>query len=177
MVGKKGKSGRKPKPQAAKELAGTNRSDREKPPNGAVKPTPVSGLSVLTSEPYCPVHIQKGARKEWRRVSHLLIKMGTLTRADLPALEVYCTAYGRWRNAETHLEQEGLTVLGGATGQAAVASPYLKIADDCTKQMRTWLAALGIAPSSRPKVSEPEPAAQPDQSDEERNAYFFDRRN
>lgn len=163
MVGTKGKSGRKRKPTAVKALAGTLRHDRLTPED--------AGASLLSNSPYCPVHIQGEARREWRRAARRFIAMGVLTQADIPGLEFHCTLYARWKEAETFLVREGgLTILGGATGSTEVPSPYVKISDDCMKQMRPWLAELQSRMSATP---EPKPKSK----EEELDAYFFDRRN
>ena len=160
MAGTKGKSGRKRKPTAAKALAGTLRHDRLTPED--------AGASLLTNIPYCPAHIQGEARREWRRAARRFIALQVLTRADIPALEFYCTLYARWKSAEAYLAQEGgLTILGGATGSTEVPSPYVKISDDCMKQMRPWLAELQSRKSATP--------AKP--KEEELDEYFFGRRN
>ena len=108
-------------------------------------------------------------------MSRLLIQMGALTRADVPALEIYCTLHGWWKEAEAHLAREGLTVRGGATGSVFIPSPYVRISNDCMKQMRAWMTELGITPSSRPQVTKVITKAQ--SGEDELDEYFFGRRN
>ena len=170
MAGKPGKSGRKPKPKAAKMLAGTLRIDR-------VQMESAAGLPLLTGVPYCPAHIRGESRREWRRVSRLLIQMGVLTQAHIPALELYCTLYGRWKDAEARIAKEGLTSMGGVHGTVPVASPYVRISDDAMRQVRLWLGEFGLTPSSQSKVAKAESAAAPKSREEELDEYFFGRRN
>lgn len=167
MAGVKGKSGRKPLPKAAKELAGTFRGDRHNPNSLTIAP--------LTTLPRCPAHIQGVAQKTWRRVGKLLVEMGVLTAVDLDGLEAYCVIVARWQYAEAHLaETNGLMTLGGLTGLVVVTSPYLRIADDCLKQIRGWMSELGITPASRVKVDNVKPT---DPEKEAMDDYFFGRRN
>jgi P27 family predicted phage terminase small subunit len=169
MAGKPGKSGRKPKSKVAKMLAGTLRSDRFPLEPGA-------GLPLLAAVPYCPVHIKGPARKEWLRVARLLILTGVLTRAHTPALELYCTLYGRWKEAEAQIVKDGLVSMGGLHGTVPVPSPYVRISDDAMRQVRLWLGEFGLTPSSGPKATKPG-SEKPQSKEEELNAYFFDRRN
>jgi len=142
MSGVKGKSGRKPKPDALKELAGTYRADRSNPD----QPT----LTPLEALPRCPTNIKGEARKAWSKVGKLLLGMGVLTVADLHALEAYCTVYARWQDAEANLVTYG--VMFTREGQL-FPSPYLRIAEDSLKQLRAWMLEFGITPSSRSRVN------------------------
>ena len=141
MSGKQGKSGRKPKPTAIKELAGTLRPDRANPN----EPTP----EPFEKAPRCPTHITGEARKTWRKMARLLTGMGVLTGADLHALEAYCTIYARWSDAESQLRTYGVMM---SRDDQLFPSPYLRIAEDSLKQMRAWMNEFGITPSSRSRV-------------------------
>lgn len=141
MAGVKGKSGRKAKPKALKELAGTFRADQHNPN----EPT----LPVLRKAPRCPSHLKGETRKTWQRVGRLLANMGVLTAADLDALEAYCVVFARWQNAEVNLVTYGVMLTKDGI---FFPSPYLRIAEDCLKQMRAWMNEFGITPSSRSRV-------------------------
>ena len=141
MPGTKGKSGPKPKPDAVKALAGTLRAGRV---NDA-QPS----LPALVTAPRCPSHLKGEARKVWGKVGKLLANMGVLTEADLHALEAYCVVFARWQDAEAQLGTYG--VMLSRDGQL-FPSPYLRIAEDCLKQMRAWMTEFGITPSSRSRV-------------------------
>lgn len=162
MSGTKGKSGRKKKLTAAKDLAGTLRHDRLAPED--------AGPPLLTNIPYCPSHIQGEARREWRRAARRFIALQVLTHGDIPGLEFHCTLYARWKAAEGYLASEGLTIMGGATGATEVPSPYVKISDDSMREMRAWISELQSRPSSIMSV-------RPKSKEEELDDYFFNRRN
>ena len=141
MAGVKGRSGGKAKPRAAKELAGTFRKDR----HNLNEPT----LPVYEKAPGPPTHLTGDARKAWHRVAEILTTMGVLTEADLQALEAYCVVVARWQDAEAQLKQYGVMLTKGGS---LFPSPYLRIAEDCLKQMRAWMNEFGITPSSRSRV-------------------------
>ena len=141
MPGVKGKSGRKAKPRAVKELAGTFRADR----HNANEPT----LPALETGPPCPGHLTGEAESTWVRLAELLTTMGVLTEADLHALEAYCVTYARWHDAEAQLRQYGVMLFKDGS---LFPSPYLRIAEDSLKQLRSWMTEFGITPSSRSRV-------------------------
>ena len=165
MSGKAGKSGPRPLPTATKALNGTLRADRANP----YEPT----IAALTEIPKAPYYLKAIAKRFWTRTAGVLVEMGVLTEADLPGLEAYCSVYARWKDAEAHLGQAGLTTLGGQNGLIVVPSPYLKIVEDNLKQMKGWMVEFGLTPSSRSRVKVEK--KQPPKSDGE--DWFNDHRN
>ena len=142
MSGVKGKSGPRYKPTQSKQLAGTLRPDRVNP-NEPVGP-------VLDKMPPCPSHLKGEARKTWSKVGRALIDMGVLTWVDLHGLAAYCVVHARWKEVETQLQTYGVML---SKDGSLFPSPYLKIAEDCLKQMRAWMTEFGITPSSRSRVT------------------------
>ena len=138
------KAGRKAKPDAVKDLAGTFRPDRVKPDAVTVEP--------FEKAPSRPVHLKGVARAMWQRTASKLTLMKVLTQVDLRGLEVYCSLYARWRNAEDHRAKHGYHTWGGKKGETLVASPYVKISLDCSVQMKSWMGEFGVTPSSRSRV-------------------------
>jgi len=141
MAGVKGRSGGKAKPRAAKELSGTFRSDRHN--------TDEPEVAAYETAPRCPVGLKGEATKVWPRMAKLLTLMGVLTASDLDALEAYCVVYARWKDAEANLAQYGVMMTKEGS---FFPSPYLRIAEDCLKQLRAWMNEFGITPSSRSRV-------------------------
>ena len=82
--------GRKPKPTAIKILEG-NPGRR---PLNKNEPKPKEKKKLQ-----CPSHLNAEAKKEWRRLSKVLIEMGVLTELDTAAFAGYCQAYARWKEA------------------------------------------------------------------------------
>ena len=142
--------GRRPLPTLLKAQKGTLRVDRQ---NGD-EPQPKAEV------PRCPEHLQGDAKKEWRRMSRDLVKMGLLARIDRGALALYCQAWGRWVDAEQALVKYGVIVK--SPNGFPVQSPYLSIANKAMAQMRMLLTEFGMSPSSRARVhAEPQPREDP----------------
>jgi P27 family predicted phage terminase small subunit len=79
-------AGRKPKPTNLKILQG-NPGKRKIPEN---EPKPAKTM------PKCPPHLDKIAKKEWRRFSTVLERLGLITEIDGSAFAAYCDQYSRW---------------------------------------------------------------------------------
>lgn len=113
---------------------------------------------IAASCPQPPDHIDGEARAEWLRRAPELWRLGVLTDADLSTFEAYCSAYGRWRQAEEALKRmgandaltEGLAI---RTKQGnAVYNPVL-IASDRAREHFTRLAAeFGMTPAARSRI-------------------------
>jgi len=142
-------------PTALKILAGN--------PGG--RPLPVNEPKPEPTIPPCPAHLGKDARKEWKRITPELEKLGILTQIDMAGLAAYCVCYGRWVEAERMLKRHGLTVTAQSGYEAK--SPWLTIADKCLDQMRRYATEFGFTPASRSKVSA---VPSPDDADD---AEFF----
>ncbi len=133
--------GRKKKPTNTKVIQGTFRKDRANPNEPAYK----------TEIPPAPDHLSKEALIEWGRVSNELHNQGLLSAVDMAALAGYCQSYGRWVDAETQLNAEGLTV--ETTNGNKIQNPLVGIANQAKEHMRKFLIEFGMTPASRAKVS------------------------
>ena len=131
--------GRKPKPQASKDLAG-NQGHRKAPKTGA-PPVEV---------PDCPPHLKGEACEEWKRICKELLQMGVIARIDRSAIAMYCTAWARWIAAEAALEVDG-TVLTGAQG-GTYQNPHLAVANSAMDRMQKILVEFGMTASSRTRL-------------------------
>jgi hypothetical protein len=74
------------------------------------------------SIPSCPQHLNKVARREWRRVTKQLFALGLVTQLDRSALAAYCDAYSRWAAASIEIQHFGL-ILKSPSGYP-MQSPY-----------------------------------------------------
>src|SRR5262245_36296787 len=129
------KRGRKPKPLRLKILGG----NPGKRPLNLREPKPPAGL------PRCPSHLDKSAKKEWRRIVPILADMQLLTLIDGTAIAMYCQAYARWTEANAKIAEYGMVLLVGKT-QYPTISPYVMIANSTFKQMQSMLAEFGMTP-------------------------------
>ena len=138
MAGVKGRSGRRAKPTAKKELAGNpgkRALNKDEPDYGQV--TNID----------CPAWIEGYAAEMWARVAPSLCKHKIVQVTDLHNLELFCEAYGRHRLASEDLRNNGLVVLS-AQG-APMKNPAATIQNEAARQMATFGALLGLDPSSR----------------------------
>jgi P27 family predicted phage terminase small subunit len=133
-------AGRKPKPTAAKQLAGNPGKrplNRNEPKFGGV--------------PKCPPHLDKAAKAEWKRVSKELEAVGLLTSVDRAALAAYCSAWSRWVDAEQNIQKFG-TVIKSPKSGFPIQNPYVSVANTALDQMRKFLVEFGMTPSSRSRI-------------------------
>lgn len=132
------KCGRKPKPVELRIIEG-NREHRPIPK----VPKPRKVL------PRAPRWLHPLAKKEWRRIVPELYRLGLLTVLDRAALQAYCQAYAKWREAEEKAKLEVFQTDSGYVGQ----NPYINVALKYHKEMRAWLAEFGMTPSSRVRIN------------------------
>lgn len=140
MSGKAGFSGRKPKPTSLKLLHGNPGRRRL----NSQEPVPRARL------PRALEHLSDAAKAEWRRAGRFLLRLGLVSDIDLAAFAAYCTAYGRWVEAEQALKNYG--VMLKSPGGFPVQSPYLAVANKAMEQMRSLLSEFGMSPASRSRV-------------------------
>jgi P27 family predicted phage terminase small subunit len=132
--------GRRPKPTALKALEG----NPGKRPLNRSEPKP-SGI------PKCPSHLDKEAKREWRRISAELIALGLLTSVDRAALAAYCAAYSRWVAAETNVQKHGTVIKSPKSGYP-IQNPYLGVANRALDQIRQFAIEFGLTPASRSRL-------------------------
>ena len=133
--------GRKPKPTAAKKLAG-NPGKRK-----LNEAEPTFGAPV---DLRAPEHLSDLARGEWDRLAGELARAGVLTSVDTTTLAAYCEAFAQWVGAKAIVATDGITMLN--TFGTMVVHPAVRIADISVKQMVRLASELGITPASRSKV-------------------------
>jgi P27 family predicted phage terminase small subunit len=141
LGGYPGKQGRKPIPTSFKLLAG----------NPGKRPLNENEPKPRTVLPRCPPHLSDEAKREWRRVSRMLYRLGLLTELDTTALALYCQTYSRWIEAEQKLASFGLLIK--THNDLPMQSPYLSIAHRCFDQLRAMLAEFGMTPSSCSRIA------------------------
>lgn len=135
--------GRKPKPTELKRLQGN--------PGGRAlnKHEPKPALEAPTA----PSHLDAGAKREWRRIVPLLVKLRLLSKIDRAALAIYCQAVSRMEMAQKKIAEEGEVTT--APSGYPVQSPYLAIYNKAAEQVVKIAAEFGLTPSSRSRISVP----------------------
>lgn len=101
--------------------------------------------------PSCPNHLNADAKREWKRVTKELLKLGLLTEIDRAAIARYCQAWGEWCEATRKIDKLGMLVR--TPNGYPVPSPYVVIANQAHKRMLDIEAQFGMTPSSRTRVS------------------------
>jgi P27 family predicted phage terminase small subunit len=142
--------GRKPKPTAEKELAG----NPGKRPLNRNEPQP-GGIAK------CPPHLDKEAKREWKRVEKELIPLGLLTSVDRAALSAYCVCYSRWVKAEGQIARFGEYVKSSKSGYM-IQAPWIGVANKAMELMHKFAAEFGFTPSSRTRLSVEPPSGEQD---------------
>jgi P27 family predicted phage terminase small subunit len=137
--------GRKRKP-AAQRIAEGNPGHR-----------PIPDEPDFPGQPKMPDFLDKGARKEWRRIIAALADLDLLKATDTAVLAMYCVAYSRWQTSEEQLTKEGtvITVTGSKGQNKLIKNPTLTISGEAMRQVASLGALLGFNPSDRSKVAAP----------------------
>lgn len=118
-------------------------------------PTKPEGISPIAGRPRMPKFLSPIAAEKWREMLRLLKAQGVLSKADGPALEIYCESYARWRALLDELEREGHmvehTVLtsNGTPITKRIVNPAVKAAAQLENSMRQMLGQLGSTPVTR----------------------------
>jgi P27 family predicted phage terminase small subunit len=118
-------------------------------------PTPVPG------RPVAPDDLSKEARQHYVKIVERLEEGGLLSMLDEDALAVYIVIWERWRKALGRIDEEGEVVV--LNNKVLAKNPWLVIATESEKEMRTLLGQLGLTPASRsriktgPKLDETDP--------------------
>ena len=113
--------------------------------------------------PSCPRHLDKDARKEWRRAGKILMEIGLITELDRAVFAGYCDAFSQWAQATAQVNKTGM-VYKKKDGTPGL-NPYLRVAREAYDRMMRAAVLLGLSPSSRAslKVEKPKPKSQADQ--------------
>jgi len=141
MAGAPGRSGRRAKPTARKELAGNpgKRALNKEEPSF----TPIKGASP-------PEWFDELSSTMWVMVAKELCAQQVLCATDLHNLEMFCVAYSTARQSQEHVAKHGV-VMEGATG-GPVKNPALTALNEAMKQMASFGGMLGLDPSSRSRL-------------------------
>lgn len=145
MAGTAGRSGRRLKPTARKELAGNpgkRALNKEEPVF-----TPIKGVAPPDwfLEDDLPL-----ASVMWELTTKELCGQGLLCVTDLAVLERWCVAYEFWRRAVKKIASEGNTIVGAMGGR--IKNPELTAKKEQESEMSSTGSMLGLDPSSRQRL-------------------------
>lgn len=107
--------------------------------------------------PDCPDHLNGRARNEWNRIIVFLERYKLITDIDTAALALYCSAYGRWQDAEDIIQKQknmgGDGMMVKAPSGYPIQNPYLAIANRAMEDCYKYLQQFGLSPAARTRVS------------------------
>jgi P27 family predicted phage terminase small subunit len=117
------------------------------------------GFSAITrvEVPDPPAFLGDLAASEWMRVAPEMVANRLITqRADVASLASYCTAYERWRLAESALQQQQNEPFGGYITETEkgnwIQSPLVGVARRAMLDMIKIMSELGMTPVSRARI-------------------------
>ncbi len=142
--------GRRPKPLAMHQLNGNPSMLSKAELSGADNPQPESGV------PEMPKGMPLAARREWRRITVLLLGNGLLSLVDGKALAQYCIAFARSEEAQKLIDKYGpviQTSYQAEDGSLVVGdlktNPAVTQAMQWAKILKSFLIEFGLTPASR----------------------------
>lgn len=137
-----GKRGPTPKPKVINDLKGDpgNRRRKQKEPEPP------------KDHPQCPDHLDDIARQEWQSITEQLDRMGLLSSADTTALELFCSAYSRYRQAESMVRKFGEVIIS-PVNKYPMVSPYSTVMNKNLETCRRLLVEFGLTPASRARCA------------------------
>jgi len=116
------------------------------------EPQPEKGI------PVCPRWLPKESKLIWKREAQALYKAGIITRVDGPVFVTYCLLRVLQKKAwmelsdskdDFKLTRDAFTKSGKIN---EVARPQITIFNNCTTQLLSILARMGMTPSDRSKI-------------------------
>ncbi len=145
-----GRRGPTPKPTHIKALEG----------NPGKRPLKGNNAKPRSVAPDCPDWLSAEAKAEWKRLAPELERLGLLTLLDRAAFSCYCQSFAHWVQAQRVLREHGTMYV---TGSGRVRErPEVAIAGSFLKLMRAFAVEFGLTPSSRSRLSLPDPPADED---------------
>ncbi|MBE8388547.1 phage terminase small subunit P27 family, partial [Leptospira interrogans serovar Pomona] len=141
MAGTAGRSGRRPKPTARKELAGN--PGQRAPNKEEPVVTPTNGVSPpegFNAEDMPLAFVM------WGLTPQELCGQGLRWVTDSAVLERWCVAYEFWRRAVKNIAKEGNTITGAMGGK--IKNPELTAKKEQESEMSSTGSMLGLDPSS-----------------------------
>ena len=144
---------------ALKAAAGTLRP-------GRIRATPAGERLLEVPKP--PAGLDPAAAAEWKRLAPLLVEVGTLTAADLRALQLLAETLASAAHLAETVKREGYTVPGAAGG--VKSHPCLVALAQARAQAARLLGDFGLTPRGRGGVDQ---APGGDDHDDDPAAAYF----
>jgi P27 family predicted phage terminase small subunit len=110
----------------------------------------VQTVSPVLEVPSAPDHLSESARNEWNRLAPAAVSIGTLTKADLRAMELLCDALATIAELTAVVREEGYVLPTGDGGRKG--NPLLRSISEQRAQAMKLLASFGLTPLGRMSV-------------------------
>jgi P27 family predicted phage terminase small subunit len=121
------------------------------------------GVHPEVGLPPMPHHLSPQARKEWKRITPLLLELNLLTQIDRSAIERYVRLYGRWQQVERAItaqqdqlraeKRDPTEALTQKTPTGFMRESVLsRRASDLARQVEMAEQCFGMNPSARARV-------------------------
>jgi P27 family predicted phage terminase small subunit len=127
--------------------------------NPGKRPLNVDEPKPAIALPDIPRHLVGEARKEWKRITPELLRLGLLSRIDRAALAMYCSEWARYVRAELRMaRRDELMNEEGAGERARTPQGYemqsvdLQISNKAKEACLRFLIEFGMSPASRSRV-------------------------
>ena len=92
---------------------------------------------------YCPRWLDEDAKKEWRRLSPVLIREGLLTEKTYNSFASYCQEWSRYQKQQILINERGVLM---ATKRGEVReAPFVSIAYKALRALQRSAADFGLA--------------------------------
>ena len=134
--------GRPAQPAALKLLKG-----RGEGKDSAGREVKVAGFRRLPPEP--PIELPELARQQWDKVVEELARLEILKPIDGPGLAAYCLTWAQYVEACREVDEHGITT---TTSQGVGVSPWVRVRDTASRELRAWAREYGLTPSGEANV-------------------------
>ena len=135
-----GEVGRPRVPTVLKVIKGTDRPCRRNPD----EPKPKAGI------PRPPDFLQGDARKHYWKTARKLARLGLVTEIDGIGLAMLCQEWAHYVEATESVKASGLLIK--SPNGFPVLNPYLIVANQAQKKLRSLLSDFGMSPGSRSRI-------------------------
>lgn len=120
----------------------------------------LDGIQPPVEIPRCPAHLQKEAKREWKRIAVELESLGLISQVDRAALAAYCAAWAEAVHCESKIaalnasDPDGQAGLIGTTATGyQVMSVWVQIRNRAYDRMMKFAAEFGMSPSARSRAT------------------------
>jgi len=136
--------GRRPKPSVLQLIQG----------NPGHRPINFDEPKPRAIAPKIPKHLDAEARRAWRQLCPMLLRIRILTEIDGNLLAAYCQVYSTWKQLRDQINKTGIRALLMKTPKGFLQqSPLFTMERDCIHQLIVIGRELGLSPSARTRVT------------------------